>query len=164
MRSIFAAQSAFAGHAGSALAIVLTSLVALGCGSTSSPSTAGTDAGATPAADGATPKADAATSSGGIGGETASCPGMAGGTPDTPACVACQKTHCTAEMQVVSGTDPSKFAGACEAFFGCICACSPEDSTCAFGCIGLSRGACETASQALGTCVQAHCKALCPAP
>lgn len=41
-------------------------------------------------------------------------------------CDACVIGACLAEVQAVSGTDPSRFGGACEANDSCMCACARE--------------------------------------
>ena len=96
-----------------------------------------------------------------VGGVNASCPDAAAGDKPTQACVDCQVGKCKAQLQAAAGTNPNSFGGACAGFYACICACSPTDDTCAFGCASRADAACQAANKAVGDCLDANCGSLC---
>ena len=129
--------------------LLVAALTTAACSSSSSGSSTTTDNGTTVPSD--------------IGGSKASCPGTAGGTSDSQACIDCEVTHCKSELQSTFGTDPTRYGGACAAFYACICACAPSDNQCPVGCFGSADAACKAATQATGNCIQANCASACPA-
>jgi hypothetical protein len=96
-----------------------------------------------------------------IGGVNASCGGATTSDKPTQACVDCQVSKCKAQLQATIGTNPSSFGGACASLYACICACSPTDDTCAFGCASRADAACQAANRAAGDCRDANCSQVC---
>ncbi len=70
--------------------------------------------------------------------------------------------HCKVQLQATFGNDPSKYGGACQAMYSCICACASSDTTCAFGCFTGATDTCKAATQGLGDCITASCASECP--
>ena len=96
-----------------------------------------------------------------VGGTNATCGGASSADRPTQACVDSQVGKCKAQLQAAVGTDPSRFGGACASLYACICACNPNDDTCTFGCASRADAACQSATQAMGACLDANCNALC---
>jgi hypothetical protein len=71
-------------------------------------------------------------------------------------CEACLIGACLAELQAVSGADPSRFGGACEANDSCMCACAREgtksESECQQTCQNTMTQDCALARQAALRC------------
>ena len=140
--------------------VLLLAAFTAACAS-SSGTTSGTASGTT--SDGGT--ADGGAAAGGttdIGGSQVVCAGAPAGTPDPQACVDCEVTHCKTQLQATFGNDPSKYGGACQAMYSCICACASSDTTCAFGCLTGATDTCKAATQGLGDCITASCASECP--
>lgn len=96
-----------------------------------------------------------------IGGTKAACGAASTLDRPTQACVDCQVGKCKAQLQATIGTNPNSFGGACASLYVCICACSPNDDTCAFGCASRADAACQAANKAVSDCLDANCGTVC---
>lgn len=95
-----------------------------------------------------------------IGGSQVTC-ATSGPTSGRASCNDCQVTHCKAEMQAMTGTDPTKLGGACGAWLACQCECPSGDDACAATCGAKADASCQSAMSAWQSCIAAGCTAAC---